>query len=259
MDLGIAGRQAIVCGGSSGLGKAIAAALSAEGVRVTIVARDSAKLEAAAADIASQSGNAVDEVSVDLSNPGERTRLLPLCGVTDILVNNSGGPPVGDFRSFTREAWLAALESNMLAAIDLINASLPGMTERQFGRIVNVTSHMVKAPVALLSLSNGARAGLTGYVGGIAREVARYNVTINNLLPGQFETDRLMANHERFAKARGVAVETFQEAAKKDIPARRFGRAAEFGACAAFLCSAHCGFVTGQNILLDGGQYPGLF
>jgi 3-oxoacyl-[acyl-carrier protein] reductase len=259
MDLGIAGRKAIVCGGSSGLGKAIAAALSAEGVRVTIVARDDARLEAAAADIAAQIGNVVDHVSVDLSNPGARARLLPLCGEADILVNNSGGPPVGDYRSFTREAWLAALESNMLAAIDLINASLPGMAERQFGRIINVTSHMVKAPVALLSLSNGARAGLTGYVGGIAREVARYNVTINNLLPGQFETDRLMANHERFAKARGVTVEAFQEAAKKDIPARRFGQAAEFGAYAAFLCSAHCGFVTGQNILLDGGQYPGLF
>jgi 3-oxoacyl-[acyl-carrier protein] reductase len=259
MDLGIAGRKAVVCGGSSGLGKAIAAALSAEGTQVTIVAREGAKLEAAATDIAAQSGNTVDHVSVDLSNAGERARLLPLCAVADILVNNSGGPPVGDFRSFTREAWLAALESNMLAAIDLINAALPGMAERQFGRIVNVTSHMVKAPVALLSLSNGARAGLTGYVGGIAREVARHNVTINNLLPGQFETDRLMSNHERFAKARGVTVEAFQEAAKKDIPARRFGRATEFGAYAAFLCSAHAGFVTGQNLLLDGGQYPGLF
>ncbi len=259
MDLGIAGRKAIVCGGSSGLGKAIAAALSAEGVRVTIVARDNAKLEAAAAEIAAQSGNAVDHVSVDLPNPGDRARLLPLCGETDILVNNSGGPPVGDFRALTREAWRAALESNMLAAIELINAALPGMTERQFGRIVNVTSHMVKAPVALLSLSNGARAGLTGYVGGVAREVARHNVTINNLLPGQFDTDRLMANHERFAKARGMTVDAFQEAAKKDIPARRFGRAAEFGAYAAFLCSAPCGFVTGQNMLLDGGQYPGLF
>jgi 3-oxoacyl-[acyl-carrier protein] reductase len=182
-----------------------------------------------------------------------------LCIETDILVNNSGGPPVGDFRSITHEAWLAALEANMLSAIELINAALPGMTERRFGRIVNVTSHMVKAPVALLSLSNGARAGLTGYVSGVAREVARHNVTINNLLPGQFETERLSSNHERFARMREVTLEAFQDAAKKDIPAGRFGRPAEFGAHAAFLCSAHCGFVTGQNVLLDGGQYPGLF
>jgi 3-oxoacyl-[acyl-carrier protein] reductase len=259
MDLGIAGRKAIVCGGSAGLGKAIAEALSAEGVRVTIVARDSAKLAAAAAEIAAQSGEAVEHVSVDLADPGDRARLLPLCGEADILINNSGGPPVGDYRAITREAWLAALESNMLAAIDLINAALPGMTARQFGRIVNVTSHMVKAPVALLSLSNGARAGLTGYVAGVARDVAHHNVTLNNLLPGQFETDRLQSNHARFAAARGVTVDAFQDAAKKGIPARRFGRATEFGACAAFLCSAHCGFITGQNILLDGGQYPGLF
>lgn len=259
MDLGIAGRKAVVCGGSSGLGKAIAQALSADGVHVTIVARDSARLQAAAADITAQSGQPVEHFAVDLANPGDRARLLPLCAAVDILVNNSGGPPVGDYRSLTREVWLAALESNMLAAIELINAALPGMAERQFGRIVNVTSHMVKAPVALLSLSNGARAGLTAYVSGVARDVVRHNVTINNLLPGQFDTDRLMSNHTRFATARGVTVDAFRDAAMKDIPARRFGRAAEFGACAAFLCSAHSGFVTGQNILLDGGQYPGLF
>jgi 3-oxoacyl-[acyl-carrier protein] reductase len=259
MDLGIAGKKAIVCGGSSGLGKAIAQALSAEGVRVTIVARDSAKLEVAAEEIAAKSGQPVGHFSVDLSDHTDRARVLPSCAEVDILVNNSGGPPVGDFRSFTHEAWLAALESNMLSAIELINAALPGMTERRFGRILNVTSHMVKAPVALLSLSNGARAGLTGYVSGVAREVARHNVTINNLLPGQFETDRLQSNHERFSKVRGVSLEEFQDAARKDIPARRFGRPTEFGAHAAFLCSDYAGFVTGQNILLDGGQYPGLF
>ena len=259
MDLGIAGRKAIVCGGSSGLGKAIAQALSDEGVTVTIVARDAAKLEAAAADIASRSGQRVDHLAVNLSDRADRTRLHPLCAEADILVNNSGGPPVGDFRSISHEAWLAALEANMLSAIELINAALPAMTERRFGRIVNVTSHMVKAPVALLSLSNGARAGLTGYVSGVAREVARHNVTINNLLPGQFETERLSSNHERFARMRGVSLEAFQDASKKDVPAGRFGRPAEFGAHAAFLCSAHCGFVTGQNVLLDGGQYPGLF
>ena len=258
MDLGIAGKKAIVCGGSSGLGKAIAQALSNEGVLVTLVARDGVKLEAAAADIASRSRHPVEHISVDLSDPADRARLLPACAAADILVNNSGGPPVGDYRSLTHAAWLAALEANMLSAIELINAALTGMTERRFGRILNVTSHMVKAPIALLSLSNGARAGLTGYVSGVARDVARYNVTINNLLPGQFETDRLKSNHERFAKVRGVPLAEFQDAAKADIPARRFGRPDEFGAYAAFLCGANCGFVTGQNILLDGGQYPGL-
>jgi 3-oxoacyl-[acyl-carrier protein] reductase len=259
MDLGIAGKKAIVCGGSSGLGKAIALALSAEGADVTIVARDGAKLEGAAAEIAARTGHAVAHLSVDLSDPVDRTRMHPSVADADILVNNSGGPPVGDFRSLTHDAWIAALESNMLSAIELINAALPGMTARRFGRILNVTSHMVKAPVALLSLSNGARAGLTGYVSGVAREVVRHNVTINNLLPGQFDTERLKSNHERFSKVRGVTLEAFQQSAMKDIPAQRFGRPDEFGAHAAFLCSAHAGFVTGQNILLDGGQYPGLF
>lgn len=258
MDLGIAGRSALVCGGSSGLGKAIASALSQEGVAVTIVARDEAKLAASAAEIETQSGSPVGWLSVDMSDARARAKLAPRCSEADILVNNSGGPPVGDYLSFSHDDWLAALESNMLSAIELINAALPGMKERQFGRILNVTSHMVKAPVALLSLSNGARAGLTGYVGGVARDVARHNVTLNNLLPGQFETDRLKSNHSRFAGARGVTVEEFQNRARGDIPARRFGRPEEFGAYAAFLCGAQCGFVTGQNILLDGGQFPGL-
>ena len=258
MDLGIAGRSALVCGGSSGLGKAIAAALSQEGVEVTIVARDEDKLAASATEIGGQTGVPVSWLSVDMSDPRARGELTPRCEKTDILINNSGGPPVGDYLSFSHEDWLAAIESNMLSAIELINAALPGMQERQFGRILNVTSHMVKAPVAMLSLSNGARAGLTGYVSGVARDVARHNVTINNLLPGQFETDRLRSNHERFAGARGVTVEEFQNRARMDIPARRFGEPAEFGAYAAFLCSAPCGYVTGQNILMDGGQYPGL-
>lgn len=257
MDLGIAGRKALVCGGSSGLGRAIAQALVAEEVEVTLVARDAAKLEACAAQLRAGGGR-VHTVAADLTRPEERARLLALCGELDILVNNSGGPPVGDYLAFSREDWLAAIEGNMLSAIELINASLPGMKERGFGRILNVTSHMVKAPIAMLSLSNGARAGLTGYVGGVARDVARYNVTLNNLLPGQFATARLESNHARFAAARGVTVEEFQARSQQDIPARRFGRPEEFGAYAAFLCSAHSGFVTGQNILLDGGQYPGL-
>ena len=258
MDLGISGRKAIVCGGSSGLGLAIARALSGEGVDVTIVARDQAKLDAGAAEIEAQTGRQVHRMSVDLADVGDRARLLPLCGAVDILVNNSGGPPVGDYLALSREDWLRAIESNMLSAIELVNASLPGMMERKFGRILNVTSHMVKAPVALLSLSNGARAGLTGYMSGVARDVARHNVTINNLLPGQFETDRLKSNHERFAKLRGVTVEEFQRNSMRDIPARRFGRPDEFGAYAAFLCGVQAGFVTGQNLMLDGGQYPGL-
>jgi 3-oxoacyl-[acyl-carrier protein] reductase len=258
MDLGILGRKALVCGGSSGLGRAIAETLVAEGAEVTLVARDAAKLDACVADLNARGGPPVRGVVADLTRPDQRARLLPLCGELDILINNSGGPPVGDYLSFSREDWLAAIEGNMLSAIELINAVLPGMKARRFGRILNVTSHMVKAPVALLSLSNGARAGLTGYVGGVARDVARHNVTINNLLPGQFATARLESNHARFAAVRGVTVAEFQGRAQQDIPAGRFGRPEEFGAYAAFLCSDHSGFVTGQNILLDGGQYPGL-
>lgn len=258
MDLGIKGRTAMVCGGSSGLGKAIAKALASEGVNVTLVARDPEKLQAAASELEAATGTSVTWKSVNLSDPDARAALFDDCSRLDILVNNSGGPPVGDYLSFSREDWLAAVESNMLAAIELTNAALPGMKERKFGRILNVTSHMVKAPVAMLSLSNGARAGLTGYMAGVARDVARYNVTINGLLPGQFDTDRLKSNHERFAAAQGIAIEDFRERSKKGIPARRFGEPEEFGAYAAFICSELAGYVTGQNLMLDGGQYPGL-
>ena len=258
MDLGIKGRKAIVCGGSSGLGKAIAKALANEGVNVTLVARDPERLAAAASEIEAEAGIAVAWKSVNLSDPEARAALFDDCKDLDILVNNSGGPPVGDYLSFSREDWLAAVESNMLAAIELTNAALPGMKERAFGRILNVTSHMVKAPVAMLSLSNGARAGLTGYMAGVARDVARYNVTINGLLPGQFDTDRLKSNHERFAGAQGMSVEDFRARSMKAIPARRFGQPDEFGAYAAFLCSDLAGYVTGQNLMLDGGQFPGL-
>ncbi len=258
MELGITGKKATVCGGSSGLGKAIALALSKEGAEVLIVARDENKLEASARDISAESGREVETMSVDLSDRAARLALTAQVADADILINNAGGPPVGNYLSFDHEDWMRALESNMLSAIELINAALPGMIERKFGRIINVTSHMVKAPVAMLSLSNGARAGLTGYVGGVARDIAQHNVTINNLLPGQFETDRLRSNHERFAAANGSTVEAFQENAKRRIPAQRFGEPDEFGAYAAFLCSVHAGYVTGQNLLLDGGQFPGL-
>ena len=258
MDLGIADKQALVCGGSSGLGKAIATALAEEGVRLILVARTEDKLATAASEISELTGHTPEVLAVDLSDPVSRQGVVDRCQELDILVNNSGGPPVGDFRKLSREDWLSAIESNMLSAIDLINASLPGMCDRGFGRILNVTSHMVKAPVSFLSLSNGARAGLTGFVSGIARDVAPYNVTINNLLPGQFETDRLVSNHERFASASGQTVEEFQAKSKRGIPAGRFGQPQEFGAYAAFLCGASAGFVTVQNLLLDGGQYPGI-
>jgi 3-oxoacyl-[acyl-carrier protein] reductase len=259
MDLGITGRTAIVCGGSAGLGKGIATALAAEGVEVLIVARDTDRLNAAATEISAATGQKIDTMAVDLSDHTARTTLFERCATADILINNAGGPPVGDFRSLSREDWLKALDTNMLGAIDLITASIDGMVKREFGRILNVTSHMVKAPVALLSLSNGARAGLTAYVSGVAREVAKHNVTMNNLLPGQFDTDRLKSNHERFAKAQNVELAAAQNNFRNAIPVKRFGDPAEFGAYAAFLCSAHSGFVTGQNLMLDGGQYPGVF
>lgn len=259
MDLGIAGRSAIVCGGSAGLGRAIASALAQEGVDVLIVARDPDRLRKTATEISNESGIEVDTLAVDLSDHASRKGLFDRCKTTDILINNAGGPPVGDFRKLSRNDWMKALDTNMLGAIDLITASLDGMIERQFGRILNVTSHMVKAPVAMLSLSNGARAGLTAYVSGVAREVARDNVTINNLLPGQFNTDRLKSNHEKFAQAQNIELAAAQDNFRSAVPAKRFGEPAEFGAYAAFLCSAHSGFVTGQNLMLDGGQYPGVF
>jgi len=259
VDLGIKGRTAFVCGGSSGLGKAIATQLAREGVHVTIVARTESSLRSAADDISQTTDQTVNIVSCDLADDGQRQVLASRLGDADILVNNSGGPPVGNYLEFTNEQWLTALQSNMLSAIELINSVLPGMCERQFGRILNVTSHMVKAPLAILSLSNGARAGLTGYVGGVSRDVAHRNVTINNIMPGQFATPRLQSNHERIAKAQNMSLEAFTQKSKQDIPAGRFGKPDEFGAYAAFLCSDHAGFITGQNLMLDGGQYPGLF
>ena len=258
MDLGISGKKAVVCGGSQGLGKAIAVALAQAGVEILLVSRTEEKLEACAKEISSLADASVAWRAADLAQASERAALLERIASSDILINNSGGPPVGDYLSFSREDWLDAIESNMLPGIEFINAALPGMTERRFGRIINVTSHMVKAPVAMLSLSNGARAGLTGYVGGVARDVARHNVTINNLLPGQFDTDRLRSNQQKLADAYDMSFEKVRERSAKEIPAQRFGNPEEFGAYAAFLCSAYAGFITGQNLLMDGGHYPGL-
>jgi len=258
LDLGISGRRALVCGASSGLGRAIAEALAAEGVNVLMVARGRERLEAVAGAMNEESPGAVEWLAADVANGTDRAAILKAANSPDILVTNAGGPPVGDYRKLDRKDWLAALEGNMLSAIELINGSLDAMIDRAFGRILNITSHMVKSPVAHLSLSNGARAGLTGFVAGVARDVMAHGVTINNLLPGQFSTPRLQVIHENFAKSTGRTVENIQTEFLRQIPANRFGRPEEFGATAAFLCSLHAGFITGQNILLDGGQYPGL-
>ncbi|HEY1706914.1 MAG TPA: SDR family oxidoreductase [Rhizomicrobium sp.] len=258
MDLGIAGKTAIVCGGSAGLGRGTATALAKDGVTVYIAARDKDRLENAAREIVAETSGSVHAVQADVTTDAGRDALLAACPAPDILINNAGGPPPGDFRNWSREDWIRALDANMLSAIMLIKATIDGMIARRFGRIVNITSHMVKQPVNVLGLSNGARAGLTGFVGGLAREVARHNVTINSVLPGQFDTDRLRSNHARFSAAQKIDIEKFRDNAKAQIPARRFGDPAEFGAMCAFLCSAQAGYITGQNILLDGGQFPGL-
>lgn len=256
MDLGINGRTAIVCGGSAGLGRATATALAREGATVVIAARTEARLRQAADEIAAETAAQIIPVVADVTTEAGRAALLSACPSPDILINNAGGPPPGDFRTWTREDWIKAIDANMLSAIFLIQATIDGMIERRFGRVVNITSHMVKQPTSILGLSNGARAGLTGFVGGLAREVAQHNVTLNCVLPGQFDTDRLKSNHARFAQ--GGDVEAFRDRQRGHIPARRFGQPQEFGDACAFLCAAQSGFITGQNLLLDGGQFPGL-
>ena len=258
MDLGIAGRRALVCGGSAGLGRATATALAADGVQVVIAARSAERLEKAAAEIMAATGGQVEFVVADVTTEEGQTAALAACPDPDILINNAGGPPPGDFRDWSRADWIKAIDANMLSAIFLTKAVIDGMIGRKFGRIVNITSHMVKQPAAILGLSNGARAGLTGFMGGLARDVAPQGVTINNVPPGQFDTDRLRSNHQRFADRAGRDLAQVQDGARRSIPVGRFGDPAEFGAMCAFLCSAQAGFITGQNILLDGGQFPGL-
>ncbi|WP_027795509.1 SDR family oxidoreductase [Paraburkholderia acidipaludis] len=259
MDMGIAGRSALVCAASKGLGRGCAEALAAEGVNVTIVARTRETLEETAAQIRASTGVRVNAVACDITTAEGRAAALAACGEPDILVNNAGGPPPGDFRSFTHEAWTAALEANMLTPIALIQTTIDGMIARGFGRIVNITSSSVKAPIDVLGLSNGARSGLTGFVAGIARQVAATGVTINNLLPGAFDTDRIQATIVAQAKASNRPVEEVRERRIATIPARRFGTPDEFGRACAFLCSVHAGYITGQNWLIDGGAYPGTF
>jgi 3-oxoacyl-[acyl-carrier protein] reductase len=259
MDLGLKGRKALVCAASKGMGRSCAESLAREGCEVWITARHGDVLEATAAAIRKATGAKVTAVAGDIATEKGREAALAACPDPDILVNNAGGPPTGDFRSFTHEDWSAALEANMLAPIFLMKATVDGMARRRFGRIVNITSSTVKQPFASLALSNGARNGLTGFVAGLAREVAQYNVTINNLLPGSIATERgesFVASH---AKARGIGRDEALAELEKDIPARRFGTPEEFGEACAFLCSAQAGYITGQNILIDGGAYPGTF
>jgi 3-oxoacyl-[acyl-carrier protein] reductase len=259
MDLGIVGRRALVCAASKGLGRGCAQALADAGCDVTIVARNAELLRKTAEEIGARAGRPVAFVVADITTAEGRDAALAACREPDIVINNAGGPPPGDFRDWDRAAWLRAIDANMLTPIELIKATIDTMIARRFGRIVNITSSAVKAPIDVLGLSNGARSGLTGFVAGLARKVAAHNVTINNLLPGSFETDRMRATIEARAKAQGRAFEETLESARAATPARRFGTIEEFGATCAFLCSAHAGYIVGQNILIDGGNYPGTF
>ncbi len=261
MDLGIAGKWALVCAASKGLGKGCAQALVAEGVNVVITARGDEALQATAAELRALQRGEVRTVAGDITTAPGRAAALAACPRGDILVNNAGGPPPGDFRDWDRDAWIKALDANMLTPIELIKAVVDAMAGRGFGRVVNITSAAVKAPMDILGLSNGARSGLTGFVAGVARQsrLASANVTINNLLPGPFDTDRLRATLAGAARASGLSLDALLEQRRKLNPTQRFGTAQEFGAMCAFLCSAHAGYVTGQNILLDGGAYPGSF
>ena len=262
MDLGIKGRWALVCAASKGLGKGCALALVREGVNVVITARGAEALEATAAELRKITGaGQVIAVPGDITTPENRKAALAACPQVDILINNAGGPPPGDFRDWSRDDWVKALDANMLTPIELIKATVDAMAERDFGRIVNITSGAVKAPIDVLGLSNGARTGLTGFVAGLARQsrVASRNVTINNLLPGVFDTDRIQATLKGQAAKSGRSIEELKEARKATVPAKRYGTLEEFGQFCAFICSAQASYLTGQNILLDGGAYPGTF
>jgi 3-oxoacyl-[acyl-carrier protein] reductase len=265
MDLGITGKWALVCGASKGLGLGCAQALAAEGVNVVMVARGREVLEASAAALRSTSpGVTVLAVAADITTPEGRAAAFAAPGSPgtdfDIVVTNAGGPPTGDFRSWDRDAWIRAVDANMLTPIELIKATVDGMAARGFGRIVNITSSAVKAPIDILGLSNGARSGLTGFVAGVARSgIAAKGVTINNLLPGKFDTERLQGTLAGAAAKTGKTVDEVRAAQMAQVPARRFGNPDEFGAICAFLCSQQAGYLNGQNILPDGGLYPGTY
>lgn len=259
MDLGISGRKAIVCAASKGLGRASALSLARAGVDVLIVARGAETLEATAAAIRAETGATVSTLACDVTTKEGRAAIVAARPDPDILVNNAGGPPPGNFRDWDEAAWHAAVEANMVTPIMLTRAVVDGMAARGFGRIVNITSGAVKAPIPVLGLSNGARSGLTGFVAGLARQMAPKGVVINNLLPGQFATDRIAVTARADAERRGVSVEQARAEMAKAIPVGRLGDPAEFGEVCAFLCSVQAAFLVGQNILLDGGKYPGTF
>jgi 3-oxoacyl-[acyl-carrier protein] reductase len=261
MDLGIAGKWALVCGASKGLGLGCAQALAREGVNVLIVARGAEVLQAAADQLKKEAkGVQVLAVAADITTVAGREAVFAVRKEFDIVVTNAGGPPPGDFRDWDREAWIKAVDANMLTPIELIKATVDGMAARGFGRIINITSSAVKAPIDILGLSNGARSGLTGFVAGVSRSrIAAQGVTINNLLPGAFDTDRLKATMAGASKKTGESIEALAEKRKKTIPAQRFGTPEEFGAVCAFLCSQQAGYINGQNVLTDGGAYPGSF
>ncbi len=259
MDLGIRGRKAIVCASSAGLGRGCAMALAEAGVSLVINGRDAEALEATARDIRNKTGVEVRAVAADVGTREGQAQLLEACPRPDILINNNGGPPFKDFRELDRAAMTAGVTANMIAPIELVQKVVDGMAERGFGRIVNITSMSVKLPISGLDLSSGARAGLTAFLAGVARQVAHRNVTINHLLPGSFDTRRLRAGISRWAAQSGKSE---AEGAAEDmakIPAKRFGTPEEFGNTCAFLCSVHAGYITGQNILMDGGFYPAAF
>ena len=253
MDLGIEGKRALVCASSRGLGRGCAQALAAAGAVVVMNARGAQALETAAAEIRAAHGGEVRTVACDVTTPEGQARVLEAAGPIDILVTNAGGPPPGMWHDWARDDFIAALDANMLTPIALMKATLPAMIDRGWGRVVNITSQSVKAPIAVLGLSNAARAGLTGYVAGTARQVAPHGVTINNLLPGIHATDRAVALDTGVSQAQGISLEQARDQRVATIPARRYGTPEEFGAMCAFLCSRHAGFIVGQNILLDGG------
>ncbi len=264
MDLGLKGKWALVCGASKGLGQGCAQALAAEGVNLVMVARGAEALNASATKLRAAYAVTVLVVAADITQSAGREAALNVAGgpgtAFDIVVTNAGGPPTGDFRSWGREEWVKALDANMLTPIELIKATVDGMAARGFGRIVNITSSAVKAPIDILGLSNGARTGLTGFVAGVARSgLAAKGVTMNNLLPGKFDTDRLKATLTGAVEKTGKSMEQLRAQQQQQIPAGRYGNPEEFGATCAFLCSTHAGYINGQNVLIDGGSYPGTF
>jgi 3-oxoacyl-[acyl-carrier protein] reductase len=259
MDLGIAGRKAIVCASSRGLGRACAMRLAEAGCEVVVNGLDPVRLDATAADIRSKTGAKVYAVAANVATPEGQAALFAACPEPDILIANNAGPPFRDFRELDRGKMIDGVIGNMIVPVELLQKAIDPMIKNKFGRIVNITSGSVKMPLVGLDLSSGARAGLTAFLAGVARSVAQHNVTINFMLPGPFDTDRLRSNHEIAAKKQGITVDEALKRRMATIPARRLGQADEFGATCAFLCSTHAGFITGQNILLDGGIFPGAF